>query len=258
MKQKIHENQKTPAFPFYAKDWISDLKVQSLTFEQKGIFLELLCYSWLDDLPNNLEMIAHLSRCDVSAIRTIIDKFFKIDTLKDIVYNERLERIKIELLAHRQQKSNAGKKGNKARWGKQKPKKEVSHSDTFAIRKPIAKVSPPIPIPIPSSIANTSNKEVVASPQISYGNKEINDLLEVLKQRIGVEDFKESKAQQRNHAYNILRLGKKIGKENFTVRLDSILSDDFKFKNSNSLRYLYRELKAYNPAAAQKSIIPSF
>lgn len=98
---------------------------------------------------------------------------------------------------------------------------------------------------------DTTNVVQPSAEREQYGNQEVNDLLEVLKSQIGIEDFKESRRMQRFQAYNILRLGKKIGKESFAARLGGILSDPFKFKNANSLTYLYKELKAFNVTAAE-------
>jgi uncharacterized protein YdaU (DUF1376 family) len=40
---------RSPAFQFYPKDFLSDLNVRVMTWEQKGIYTELLCHCWLED-----------------------------------------------------------------------------------------------------------------------------------------------------------------------------------------------------------------
>lgn len=81
--------------------------------------------------------------------------------------------------------------------------------------------------------------------KVEYWKKEINITLAFLRQSVGVSDFKESQKMQRilwKHIYNLFL---KIGKDEFALRLKLILQDSFKAKNSNSLNYLYKELKAF-------------
>ena len=66
-----------------------------------------------------------------------------------------------------------------------------------------------------------------------------------VKQVIGIDDFTESSRVQRQRALNLLQLGKKIGKEDFEIRLRGILQDDFKAQNCNSIAYLYKQMKAF-------------
>ena len=37
---------RAPAFPFYAKDWLADAKVRSLTFAERGKYIDLLASMW--------------------------------------------------------------------------------------------------------------------------------------------------------------------------------------------------------------------
>jgi len=161
---KIHDSKKTPSFPFYPKDWLTDLKVQSLSFEEQGIYLNLLCYSWLDDLPSDLDQLARLLRCDRQAIKVVVENFFEIQG--DKIYNKRLEKIKQELLAFRTKMSSAGEKGNKVRWqdkqqkAKKHPIAKRSPSDVLAIAKNRSPIPIPIPIPIPSPSSSPISKTI--------------------------------------------------------------------------------------------------
>ena len=52
---------KAPAFQFYAGDFLSDLKVASMNMEERGIYITLLAYSWLENgLPADPEKLARL------------------------------------------------------------------------------------------------------------------------------------------------------------------------------------------------------
>jgi len=79
----------------------------------------------------------------------------------------------------------------------------------------------------------------------AYGNQEINKVLDTLKLATGMDDFKEPQKLQRQYGLHLTNLLKKIGKEEFRKRLNSILADDFKQKNCNSLKYIYGQLKAH-------------
>ena len=84
-----------------------------------------------------------------------------------------------------------------------------------------------------------------SSSQEEYGKREINELLEGLKKVVNCNEFRESQAWQRRWASHIVSLRSKIGNSEFKSRLVTILSDDFKKKNCNSLEYVYRELKSF-------------
>jgi len=94
-----------------------------------------------------------------------------------------------------------------------------------------------------NQIKSRVSKET-AKPK-TFGNEEISQTLNFLKKSVGVETFKETEKMQRNFGKHFLNLLKKIGKKDFTFRLEEILKDNFKSKNSNSLKYLYSEMKSF-------------
>lgn len=56
------ENHNSPAFQFYPKDWLTDSRVVSMTTLQRGIYIQLLCYCWLDGwLPMDPKKLSLLS-----------------------------------------------------------------------------------------------------------------------------------------------------------------------------------------------------
>lgn len=85
---------------------------------------------------------------------------------------------------------------------------------------------------------------VIEEPK-EYWNTEINQILLLLKQTVWCDDFKESQQWQRKYWKHFLNLWVKIWKEEFWKRLQWILSDKFKSKNCNSLKYLYDQMKSY-------------
>ena len=78
-----------------------------------------------------------------------------------------------------------------------------------------------------------------------YWNTEINQILLLLKQTVWCDDFKESQQWQRKYWKHFLNLWSKIWNDEFWKRLQWILSDKFKSKNCNSLKYLYDQMKSF-------------
>ncbi len=77
----------------------------------------------------------------------------------------------------------------------------------------------------------------------TYWKEELNMMQWFLRQAVWVTQFKDSKERWYvQHCYNLM---KNIWKDEFNFRLQEILSDSFKQKNSNKLAYLYWELKSY-------------
>ena len=78
-----------------------------------------------------------------------------------------------------------------------------------------------------------------------YWNKEINQILLLLRQTVWCDDFTESQQWQRRYWKHFLNLWAKIWNDEFWKRLQWILSDKFKSKNCNNLKYLYDQMKSY-------------
>lgn len=92
-------------------------------------------------------------------------------------------------------------------------------------------------------IDSTEIKSLVTEPIETFWKDEINLMQWFLRQAVWLDKFKDSKERWYvTHCYNLM---KKIGKEEFQIRLKEILSDPFKAKNCNKLAYLYWELKSY-------------
>jgi gas vesicle protein len=89
------------------------------------------------------------------------------------------------------------------------------------------------------------SKEIEPTVQKDFGNEEINKILGFLKKSVGVSDFKESQKWTRIYGKHFLNLGKKIGKDELIRRMNGVLSDNFKAKNCNSIKYLYNEIKSF-------------
>ena len=81
---------KNPYLPFYAQDWRGDPKVAMLSYEERGVFLELLTICWtLNDscaIPDDNDAIArilHVTNCKWRKLRKAL-----IDCDNPVLYSE--------------------------------------------------------------------------------------------------------------------------------------------------------------------------
>ena len=110
---------KPPAFQFYAGDFLSDLRVTIMSMEERGVYITLLAYSWLEDgLPDDETVLAQLCNNPKNWDR-IWERVKECFTIKEgnVINNRRLVRERAKLMNYKKSMSDAGKKGAKTRWG---------------------------------------------------------------------------------------------------------------------------------------------
>jgi len=178
-------SEKMPAFQFYPKDWFSDLKVKALTYEQKGIYIELLAHSWLEPLSADTDELARIFNINSDIMSEILERFFvKKD---DSFINLKLENYRDEKIKYLKKLSNAGKKGNAKRWktGNTKAKTKTSPPDN----EPITTPSPSNPSSTSTSsssstsnIKNNISKDILEKKDLSPKQKMLNFIQSVIKQ----------------------------------------------------------------------------
>jgi uncharacterized protein YdaU (DUF1376 family) len=124
-----------PSFQFYPADFLADINVQTMTMEERGIYITLLCHCWIEDgLPSDDgHPIATLLK-NHSIAKCFIKKNGKFR-------NPRLDRERKKQLAYYKSQQEAGLRGAEKRWGR--------HSKPIAT--PMAKNS--------SSSSSSSSKE---------------------------------------------------------------------------------------------------
>lgn len=115
--------EKSPAFQFYAKDFLSDGYVRMMTLEQVGAYILLLSHQWLEGgLPIELEHLAKLCNTDFEAMKNRIwpgiHKRFEVDRSSGVskLINKRLEREREKQKNY----SRSRQKNAKSRWDKEK------------------------------------------------------------------------------------------------------------------------------------------
>jgi hypothetical protein len=141
--------EKSPAFQFYPKDFLSDGKVILMSSEVRGIYITLLCVDWIDNgLPEKrtawLSMGGYSffkpdgtlrAREDAEAVMAELSVCFTAHPERPgFVTNQRLQKERVIQRAHRLERSRSGKRGAANRW----VKPENHASDSSAIKEPMA------------------------------------------------------------------------------------------------------------------------
>jgi uncharacterized protein YdaU (DUF1376 family) len=125
---------KAPAFQFYPRDYLCDLNVRGMSYEQRGVYWELVSLCWLEQgIPSDLNAIAKILGMKHSRLVKLwpgIAPCFVVDG--DRLQHPRLNAERLEQEQFAASKSVAGKAGNDKRWGSQSDRKP-SQSDTPAI-----------------------------------------------------------------------------------------------------------------------------
>jgi len=110
--------EQSPAFQFYASDWISDPNRMRLSLEEQGAYILLYCHCWRGfKIPFNYEVIARMCNCSLDKAKKIfpkIEHLFKLHNNNLICIQAEEERK--EQAKNREKKSKAGKQGAKVRW----------------------------------------------------------------------------------------------------------------------------------------------
>lgn len=111
--------------PLYARDWMTDAAVSSMSPVARAGYMDLICTSWLNDgipapdgSPDRWRALATMARLTVAELKRAwpaIEPHFELcDDGK--LRNRRGRRIKQELDQYESAKAEAGRKGAQARW----------------------------------------------------------------------------------------------------------------------------------------------
>tara|TARA_Y100000004_G_scaffold84349_1_gene94679 strand:+ start:3260 stop:4120 length:861 start_codon:yes stop_codon:yes gene_type:complete len=122
---------KAPAFQFYAGDFLSDLKVATMSMEERGVYITLLSYAWLEEgLPQDINKLARLCGNPKNFSKTweVVGECFYIDE-DDKLKNPKMEEIRETLQSYKKKMSEAGKKGMESRWKNNQVKTKLKQSN---------------------------------------------------------------------------------------------------------------------------------
>lgn len=111
----------SPAFQFYPADFLADENVASMTAEERGVYITLLCICWregsIPENPENLGLACGLNGKRMANAWQAVSKCFVPHRRKPKrVVHPRLERERKAQSERRKSRSEAGLRGAKARW----------------------------------------------------------------------------------------------------------------------------------------------
>jgi len=109
-----------PAFLFYVKDWASSRKVQAMSYDERGRYLELLVEQWqTGSLPATPAAIAALfgdSEAGWTRAWPRLSPCFTTRKRDGLLVNSKLEAVRRERLRYQKVQAESGLRGAKARW----------------------------------------------------------------------------------------------------------------------------------------------
>lgn len=100
--------------------WLTGEDVSGMEYEEKGVYIDLLCIAWskvgIPNDPKKLQRMLGLTPAQFKRIWKAVGP--KWEPSGDRLFNERLEKTRKEFHARESVKKARGKKGAEARWGK--------------------------------------------------------------------------------------------------------------------------------------------
>ena len=125
MRKSISDEQ-SPAFQFYASDWITDPNRMRLSLDEQGAFILLYCHCWRSfKILNDLEVMSKMCGCRLQKMEKIFPKIKHLftevkekDGKKYLICNQ-AEQERKEQEKNRKRRSIAGKMVAKARWSEE-------------------------------------------------------------------------------------------------------------------------------------------
>ena len=112
---------KSPAFPFYAKDWLADDKRTEMSAAQRGVYVDLLAYQWNNgSVPTDPADMARITGEPPAVMRRLFTG--QLEAAFPVNGNGRRKNPKLEMWRadqeeYRARRSEAGRAGAKGRWG---------------------------------------------------------------------------------------------------------------------------------------------
>jgi len=178
--------QKSPAFPFYASDFLSDLNVIVLTADEVGAYILLMAVCWRETfLPDSLDELAAIARLQPGQFKTSWERrlsrcFAQRDDGSWV--HPRLEKERAKQEANAAERSKYGKLGAKVRYGGAIANPSPGHGEA------LAKSS----LSISNSISISSNKEKLNKKKTATpvpADFPVTDKMQEFALKLGVETF---------------------------------------------------------------------
>ena len=119
--RKSTTDEQSPAFQFYANDWISDPNRLKLNLEEQGAYILLYCHCWRGfRIEYDLEILSKMCNCRLDKIKIIFPK------IEHLFYKEKDKNGKTCLICkqaeeeRKEQKLNRKRRSIAGKWGLKK------------------------------------------------------------------------------------------------------------------------------------------
>ena len=134
---------KPPAFQFYPKDFLSDLNVQCMNMEARGIYITLLCNCWIENsIPDDPDIIQPLLNHGSTNDEHMMNQWKKISRCfykkGGRLFHKRLESEREKQKKYKKLQSDKGKLSGIARQKSDEPR--FNHGSTTVQPKPNSSV----------------------------------------------------------------------------------------------------------------------
>jgi uncharacterized protein YdaU (DUF1376 family) len=116
---------KSPAFQWYAADYLADERVLFISLAAEGAYIRLLSYCWREgSIPNNLTQLAAMCKgADPKTLKEVMPLFTKQGAPPGRMVHKRLEEERVKQEEYRARQSAKGAKGGRPRKDDEKPEK---------------------------------------------------------------------------------------------------------------------------------------
>ena len=100
-------------FPFFPADFL--VSTMLMKPDQRGAYITLLCHAWIEDgLEDNEELLCQLAGLKPAKMKEVLKRFARDSDGK--LRHPRMEQVRQEVLALRDKRAKAGRKGAEVKW----------------------------------------------------------------------------------------------------------------------------------------------
>ena len=133
--------ERSPSFSFYPKDWLSDVKVRTMSHPARALYVDLLCFCWTEEtLPADPVALAQLLGVPARTLGKWWPKLRAcFEETDGRLRHPQLDREREDQAAWRAARAEAGRKGAARRWqshrsamAKPPPEHRTTQDETMA------------------------------------------------------------------------------------------------------------------------------
>lgn len=146
----MSDDNKSPAFRFYARDFLTSEKQSDMSLQEAGAYIRLMCHCWLNgSLPDDMKGLAKRAQATEAQMKKFwpaISKCFELR--EERWYHPRLEAERTRQATYRERQALHGKKGGRP--------KNQNETQPFSNIEPEPTKSPVSKNPLANAHANAS------------------------------------------------------------------------------------------------------